>query len=230
MRRALDPIMSRPSRPWLLPVACTVIGVVWVLWFAYEPERAGEGSLKWAPSPQSTPQSRPGGLSDTDPAGSRPGARGAPVPSSGARTTDDARSSINPPLQLVFQTPTGARVGEAFDLRVAIDARQPITRVVFEIVYDPALLKARTLEEIDYAQRTEGERAFAIDQLSDGRVALVMRLKKGEAVPRNVPLVQFEALSPGRAQIRITDISASDASERSVPWAATGRESEIALN
>ena len=92
MRQALDPNMSRPSRPWLLPVACAVIGVVWVLWFAYEPEPAGEGSLKWAPTPQSTPQSRPGGLSDMDPAGSRPEARGAPIPSSGARATAEVRS------------------------------------------------------------------------------------------------------------------------------------------
>ena len=107
-------------------------------------------------------------------------------------------------------------------------SRSPASAV--EIAYDPALLKARTLEEIDYAQRTEGERAFAIDQLSDGHVALVMKMKGGEAIPRNVPLVQFEALSPGRAQIRITDISVSDASERSVPWAATGRESQIVLN
>jgi len=219
--------MSRPSRPWLLPVACTVIGVVWVLWFAYEPEPAGEGSLKWGPRSQPTPQSRPSGPPD---AASRPDARGAALPSSGTRATDEVRSSINPPLQLVFQTRASARVGEAFDVRVAIDARQPIARIVFEITYDPALLKARSLEELDYAQRTEGERAFAIDQLSDGRVALVMKMKQGEAIPRNVPLVQFEALSPGSAQIRITDISAFDAGERSVPFAATGRESQIILN
>ena len=222
--------MSRPSRPWLLPVACTVIAVVWVLWLAYETEPAGEGSADLAPSSQSTPQSRPGGPSDMVPAGSRPKAGGVAIPSSGARATDEVRSSIDPPLQLVFQTPASARVGEAFDLRVAIDARQPIARFVFEITYDPALLKARTLDAIDYAQRTGGERAFEIDQLSDGRVALVVRMKRGEAIPRNVPLVQFEALSPGSAQIRITDINVSDASDRSVPWAATGRESQIVLN
>ena len=81
-------------------------------------------------------------------------------------------------MQLVFQTPASASVGEAFDLRVAIDARQPIARIVVEIAYDPALLKARSLEEIDYAQRTEGERAFEIDEMSDGRVALVMKLTR----------------------------------------------------
>ncbi len=222
--------MSRPSRPWLLPVACTVIAVVWVLWLAYETEPAGEGSADRAPSSQSTPQSRPGGPSDIDPAGSRLEARGAATPPSGARAADQVRPSIDPPLQVVFHTPASARVGEAFDVRVAIDARQPIARIVVEITYDPALLKARSLEEIDYSQRTLGERAFAIDPVSDGHVAIVMKMKGGEAPPGNVALVQFEAVSPGWAQIRITDISASDASDRSVPWAATGRESQIALN
>jgi len=165
-----------------------------------------------------------------NPERSRPEARGAAKPPSGARATGEVGSSINPPLQLVFQTPASARVGEAFDVRVAIDARQPITRIGFEITYDATLLKARSLEELDYAQRTPGEPAFAIDPLNDGQVALVMRIKGGEAIPRNVPLVQFEALSPGWAQIRITDISASDASQRSVPWVATGRESQINLN
>jgi hypothetical protein len=139
------------------------------------------------------------------------------------------RSSI-PPLQVAFHTPASARVGEAFDVRVAIAARQPIARIVVEIAYDPALLKARSLEELDYAQRTLGEPAFAIEQSSDGRVAIVMKMKGGAAPPGTVPLVQFEALSPGSAQIRITDISAFDASDRSVPWAAAGRESQIALN
>jgi hypothetical protein len=115
---------------------------------------------------------------------------------------------------LCFRRPPGARVGEAFDLRVAIDARQPIARVAFEITFDPALLKARSLEAIDYAQRTEGERALAIDELSDGRVALVMQIKRGEAIPRNVPLVQFEACRlDGRKSISPTSASPTRASD-----------------
>ena len=166
-----------------------------------------------------------------NPAGSRPEARGAAIPPSGTRATDEVRSSIDPPLQLVFQTPASARVGEAFDVRVAIDARQPIARIVFEITYDPALLKARSLEEIDYAQRTQGERAFAIDQLSDGHVALVMAMKRGEAIPRNVPSgpVRGPVAWIGRKSVS-RSISVSDAGERSVPLAATGRESQIVLN
>ena len=57
-----------------------------------------------------------------------------------------------------------------------------------------------------------------------------MAMKGREAPPVNAALVQFEVLSPGRTQIRIESISVSDASDRSVPWAATGRESQITLN
>ena len=222
--------MSRPSRPWLLPIACAVLGVVWVLWLAYESEPAGEGSADRAPSSQSTPESHPGGLSQMNPADSRPEARGAAIPPSTARAADETRSSTTPPLQLVFQTPATANVGDAFDVRVSIAARQPIARIVFGITYEPGLLKARSLEAIDYVHRTPGERAFAINELSDGHVEVVVAMKGREPPPANVPLVQFEVLSPGRTQIRIASIDVSDASDRAVPWAATGRESQISLN
>jgi hypothetical protein len=98
------------------------------------------------------------------------------------------------------------------------------------VTYDAAFLKARTLEEIDYAQRAAGERAFRIDDISDGRATLVLVLKGGEVARLNVPLVQFEALSSGLTQIRVENISVSDASGRAVPWSASGQESRISLN
>ena len=133
-------------------------------------------------------------------------------------------------MQLGFQTPPGATIGEFFDVRVAIDASQPIARISVEVTYDPAFLKGRTLEEIDYAQRAVGERAFRIDEINDGRATLVMVMKGGEIPRMNVPLVQFEALSPGRTQIRIQSINVSDASGRTLTWTATGQESSISLN
>ena len=134
-------------------------------------------------------------------------------------------------MQLTFQTPAGALTGESFDVRVEIVSSQPIARIGVEVNYDPALLKARTLDEIDYATRAPGELvAFKVEELSDGRATLVLVLKKGEVHRMNVPLVQFEALSPGSAQIRIDSISVSDASDRPLTWAASGQESRMSLN
>jgi len=133
-------------------------------------------------------------------------------------------------VQLTFQTPASARIGESFDVRVSIIASQPIASVAVEVNYDPALLKARTVEEIDYAARAPDERAFKIEEINDGRATLSMAFKTGVGSPVNVPLVQMEALSPGWAQIRIDSINVSDASGRPLTWSALGQESRMSLN
>ena len=178
-----------------------------------------------------TPASPPGGPSAVNPAGARPETRPTPIPPSVARGTDTAQPSTPSTVQLTFQTPGGALVGEAFDVRVAIISSQPVARVGVEVNYDPTLLKARTLDEIDYATRAPGElAAFKIDEPSDGRATLVLVLKGGQVPRMNVPLVQFEALSPGWAQIRIDSISVTDVSDRPLPWAASGQESRMSIN
>lgn len=136
-------------------------------------------------------------------------------------------------MQLVFQTPANARVGEGFDVRVSVAAGQAIGRIVVEVAYDPSHLKPRTLEEIDYGERAAGERAFSINPLNDGSVELVLAKERGVdalVLPLSAPLVQFEALSPGSTEIRIANVSASDPTARSLPWSAAGRESRIVLD
>src|SRR4029079_1117215 len=114
----------------------------------------------------STPQGRPSEQSDKDSTGSRSESRVAPVPS-GAPAAEKGQSSTERPLQLVFQAPPGARVGENFDVRVAIVGTQAIARIVVAVAYDPSRLRVRTLEEIDYATRAVGERAFSTNESSD---------------------------------------------------------------
>ena len=112
-------------------------------------------------------------------------------------------------------------------------AHKAIGRIVVEVDYDPSHLKVRTAEEIDYAERTLGERAFSARQASDGHVELILQRKRGEvalALPVSVPLVQFEALAPGPTEVRIANINASDATDRPVPWSAAGRETQIVVN
>ena len=225
--------MTRRPRPWLLPVACAIIGVLWVLWLARgieplaPPERAPPSQA--APAPQGLSGGRP----TVDPGNSHSQARGTTVPPSGARVTEKPPPSPQQPVQLVFQIPASARVGEGFDARVSIAARQAIGRIVVEVAYDPSRLKARTLEEIDYGARAAGERAFSMNPLNDGSVELVLTKERSVnalVLPLSAPLVQFEALSPGWTQIRIENISVSDASGRALSWSASDQESWISIN
>jgi len=230
VQETLLPSMTRPSRPWLLPVVCAVLGIAWVLWLAHDSEPAGEHASAPAPVlPAATP-SPPGAQADANPAKPRPEARPATVPSSAARAPDIARPSTPGPAQLAFQSPAGALVGDSFDVHVAINASRPIARIGVEVFFDPTLLKARALEEIDYGQRATGERAFRIDEIGEGRAVLTLVIKAGELPPNSAPVLQFEALAPGGTQIRVEGISVTDASGRAVPWSASGQESRISIN
>jgi hypothetical protein len=227
-------IVPRRSNRWLAPVAGIVIGIAWVLWLAQENEFARDlASERAPPSRSATAQSDSSGLPARDRVGPNAANRDAGASAPAARAAEQGRPSNEPSLRFAFEAPANARIGEAFDLRVAIEARQPIGRIVFQIFYDAALLKVRSAEEVDYSQRTPGEHAFSIDQLSEGRVTVVMPMATrtpGQARPTSAPVVQFEALAPGWAKVTIANISVSDGTERSLPWAATGRETQIAVN
>ena len=207
-------IMPRRSNRWLAPAACIAIGIVWVLWLAHENEFASDlASERAPPSRSATVQSDSSGLPARDHVGSYAANPDAGAASPAARAAEQGRASNEPSLRFAFETPANARIGEAFDLRVAIEARQPIGRIVFQISYDAALLKVRSAEELDYSQRTPGEHAFSIDQLSEGRVTVVMPMAArtpGQARPTSAPVVQFEALAPGWAQVTIANISVSE--------------------
>ena len=225
--------MSRPpSKPWLLPVASAIIGVAWVLWLARGEAPAVRAPAAPTPTAQSTAPARPGERSDKSVADAQPQVQRPAVPSA-ARPPEALQSPKEVPLQLVFEAPASARVGDSFDVRVAIVARNAIGRIVVEVAYDPAYLRVRTAEEIDYSGRTVAERAFSSQEMSDGNVELVLQKKRGEAaltLPASVPLVQFEAIAPGSAEIRIASISASDATDRPLTWSAAGRETQIVVN
>jgi hypothetical protein len=159
-----------------------------------------------------------------------------------AESRNDAAVSPKPPpkdvaaeaaLQLAFAMPARAQVGESFDVRVSLRARQAIGNVVVEVTYDPTLLKARTVEEIDYAQRAPGERMFRTDSSNEGQVGLSLAWDRGnpaQGLPASVPLVQFEALAPGRAHVRVESIAVSDPNGGPLSWSAMGRENDIVLN
>ena len=138
----------------------------------------------------------------------------------------------SPAVHLRFQVPFNAKVGEAFDYIVAIDARQPVGRIALEVSYDPALLRARSAEEIDYSNRPQEDGRFFTEETSDGRVALVTVRDGSRPILGSVRMsvIQFEALAPGAAQISVSNITAADGSGNALSLDASDRQSVVALN
>jgi hypothetical protein len=146
-----------------------------------------------------------------------PESRGiAATEGSGAPTTSDPKprpaaagtSAIGKrEVNVEFQLPASAKVGEAFELRIVVEARQAISRVAFEIRYDPALMRVRTAEEIDYGGRAATERPLLFEEMGEGRAAVVLMVPGGSLASASTAIVQFEALAPGWAQV---DVAATD--------------------
>ena len=200
--------MSRPSRPWLLPVVCTVLGVAWVLWLAHETRTrwraisnigAGHRNRRRRSSRRAI-GFNPRGLPSGSPC--RPPSL-LPVRAPRTRCARRSPSACN----LCFRRPPARRIGESFDVRVAIDC-EPADRP-HRLSKSPTTLRCSRREpwkKSTMRSARTGERAFKIDEINDGRVTLVDGdERRGEILPVNVPLVQFEALSPGWAQIRIDE-------------------------
>lgn len=137
-----------------------------------------------------------------------------------------------PAVHLRFQAPFNAKVGEAFDYIVTIDAQQGVGRIALEVSYDRALLRARSAEEIDYTNRPQEDGRFSTEETSDGRVAVVLVRDGSRPVLGSVRMavIQFEALAPGGAQISVANISASGGAGSVLSLDVSGRESVVALN
>ena len=226
-------------KPWLLPVAAIVVAVAWIVWLARGDDVPEVTAPTQRPAAQATAQANAKANAEatapheaTAVLKGPPAVTAKPAPQpAGAAATNGSAPVNEPALRLSFQSPVSASVGEGFDIRVSLAARQPVRRIAVEITYDPTLLKARSLEEIDYAQRDSGERAFRTEQASDGQIEVVLGDEQGVAtsLPMSAPLAQFEPLTAGRTEIRITGITVLDPTNRSLAWAATGRESEVVI-
>lgn len=139
----------------------------------------------------------------------------------------------SPAVHLRFQVPSNAKVGDAFDYVITIDAQRAVGRIALEVSYDPALLRVRTAEEIDYTNRPQEEGRFSTEETTDGRVAVVMLVRDGSRPVLGsvrMAVVQFEGLAPGGAQISVSNISASDGTGGALSLDVSDRESVVVLN
>ena len=219
---------SKSPYGWAIVILLGIIGGIWLVAeeSAYDAAPAPPPSSTTSPADARRPPAKEAATSNVEGRDTR----GAPP---AARAAENAGSPVSLPLHLAFQSPANARVGEAFDVRVSMDTRQAVGRIVLDIAFDPALLRLRLSEEIDYTHRTPGELPIRVDRSSEGRATL--RLVPGASTPgstsrMSVAVAQFEALAPGSAQIGIENIVVSDGMDRSLSWTASGRESTIAIN
>ncbi len=163
----------------------------------------------------------------------RPRAEDFASPAARIPSYQPGSAAASPAVHLRFQAPFTAKVGEAFDYIVTIDAKQAVGRITLEVSYDPALLRVRTSEEIDYTNRHDAEGGFSAKETSDGRLAVVRVVRDGSRPilgSVRIAVVQFEAVAPGTAQISVSNISAFDSADTALSLAVSDRESVVALN
>ena len=132
--------------------------------------------------------------------------------------------------QLTFQVPPNARVGDAFDLVVNVDSNELAPRLELDIKYDPAALRLKGAEEIDYSRDTSPRRRFSARGTGDGSVSVVMPADDpGQRISgaASLAVAQFEALSPGATRITISETAAGDPTRQRAPLLATPREASI---
>jgi hypothetical protein len=227
--------MERPLTRWLVPATCIALGVVGGIWLSRDRDMANESPPGQATQPRpATQQDGRSPLQAKDDIASnaegRDIASAVPPP---ARSQESASVAMSAGLLLGFQAPSRAKTGEAFDVHVVVDGRQALERISLEIDYDPAVLRLRTLEAVDYSRRA-GERTFSIAEgLGDGRAMAVLTIGGdawGLAYRVRAAVAQFEALAPGSAQIRISNIQVNDRAGRLIDLTATGLELAIVLN
>jgi len=212
-------------RIWIAAACLAAFSVYWLLSSTNEdPPKPEYSPIKKAergdtPARSSTTQPIAGGENK----GTAGGQRAAPAAPS------DVGASAGLGTKFGFQMPPTARVGEAVDLNVAIDTRQDLGRVRIEVRYDPAILRARSAEGIDYAHRRPNDRALNLDVMTDGRIVAVLTVDLGPA-PRTAAVVQFEAVAPGLGQVEVENISISDRTNRTLSWTADRRTLQVAIH
>jgi len=164
----------------------------------------------------------------------RTSARDGAVPSLSARSpSSQAAAQSIPAVRLRFEAPTSVSVGQAFDYLVVVDARQSVGRISLQITYDPALLRVRNVEEVDYASRAGIERNFVAEESSDGRVSLFFEVRPGSramVATERLAVAQFEAIASGWAQVGVENVDASDISHKALSVAVPDARSLIAVN
>jgi len=211
-----------PTRvAWGAFIALLIVGMIWL---SLDQEVA-----KTSPSVPRTALARGADQGDSI----RPRAEDFASPTVRIPSYQPGSAAASPAVYLRFQAPFNAKIGEAFDYIVAIDAKQAVGRITLEVSYDPALLRVRTAEEIDYRNRQDAEGGFSAEETSDGRVAVVMLVRDGSRPivgSVRIAVVQFEAVAPGAAQISVSNISASDSADTALSLGVSDRESVVALN
>jgi hypothetical protein len=102
---------------------------------------------------------------------------------------------------------------------------------VVEVKYDPAILRARSTEEIDYVNREPNERMLHLQQMNEGHVVAVLRVDPATAplTSHSAGVVQFEAIGRGLARVEVSKISVSDRQNKPLPATSDGRVLQVAV-
>ena len=194
--------MSDHVRP--LTIAVAIAGIVYLAMRWSSPLPPGEGpevganagSLPIAVEP-SPPRLAASVTATPDNAATSP----TPSPAS---VTGASAAAVS--LQLALPRAT-VEPGAAIDVILSIDASQPLRAIAFDIAFDPALLRLRDLEEIDYSAdaKTVRRGRFTADLVRDGTIGvrLIGEPLTGAGIHA---IAQLEALRSGTGALDIRNV------------------------
>lgn len=132
----------------------------------------------------------------------------APLPRPASTT-----ASSPAPVRIGVDAPAAARRGDAFDVVIDIDSSKAIRRIAMEVAYDPAILRPRSIEEIEYGGAGGALGRFVVEERDVGRISAIA--VSFDAKPLAVDTIrlavaQFEAVAPGTSVIAISNIDIDD--------------------
>jgi len=154
------------------------------------------------------------------PAAVAPRTASAPVPPAQTRP-EVAKADVQGSLDVSWQGPTQARIGEPFTLTLNLASDQPVSTLPLLIGYDPSALQAVTVSEGEFLKQNNVQTQFSqrVDQAA-GRIFVGMGRAGGDGAKGSGQLlsITFKPLQETpQAQVQLLALSAGGEAAKQAP-------------
>jgi hypothetical protein len=121
---------------------------------------------------------------------------------------------------LAARAPQALGVGALEELVVSIDARRPVGRIAFTLVFDPNVLQVRSGAEGDWMMRP-GLSARFEHEIDSNEALIHVRIDIDGEPPLNdagaIAVVGFQAIAPGTTTVTMGEVEIDDPAHRPLP-------------
>ena len=155
----------------------------------------------------------------------------APAPASAAPVQSVPPSLSAPAILVRLRAPASAGLGDVFDVVIHLEAHRQVGRIAVALEYDSSLLGLIETTEGNFVERAGSQGGLSVEEPSDGRVAMDLRVDEGAPVERSgsIAVMRFEALRRGPARISVSSIDTFDTADNPMPAAVSAGQSQIAV-